>query len=300
MRLDRFITVNLVQPVTRHASPVTSLPILMYHSVSDDAETGVQPYYRIATRPEIFQQHMRLLKSLGYRGVDLKTGIAALKNNFAKKEKLAVITFDDGYRDFYSNAFPVLKQNNFTATMFLPTSFIGENPRTFKSRECMTWSEVSELHRAGIEFGSHTVTHPKLVELDWPQIRTELRDSKMEIQNRLGARCDSFAYPFAFPETNKYFVEHLSESLAESGYDTCATTRIGRAKSGDDLMQLKRLPANSCDDEKFFRAKLNGAYDWIAPLQTGVKKIKSIFSASAVASPRAGCECEHHTALKVK
>ena len=57
-----------------------------------------------------------------------------------------------------------------------------------------------------------------------------------------------------------------------------ATTRIGRAKPGDDLMRLKRLPANSCDDTKLFQAKLDGAYDWIAPLQAGVKKIKSAIS----------------------
>ena len=247
----------------------------MYHSVCDDAETGVRPYYRIATRPEIFQQHVRLLKSLGYKGVDLNTGIAALKKK-SQTEKLAVITFDDGYRDFYTNAFPVLQKHGFTATMFLPTAFIGAQTRCFKSRECLTWREAAELHRAGIEFGSHTVTHPKLVELDWPQIKNELRDSKMEIENRLGVRCGSFAYPFAFPETNRNFVQRLAELLAETGYQSCATTRIGRAKSGDDLMQLKRLPANSCDDEKFFRAKLDGAYDWLAPLQTAVKKIKSV------------------------
>ena len=248
----------------------------MYHSIADEPETGVSAYYRTATSPEIFGQHMQLLKSAGYQAVDLKTAVTALQRGI--KEKIAVVTFDDGYRNFYAAAFPILQQLAFTATMFLPTAFIGKDHRTFKLRECMTWSEVQELHRAGIHFGSHTVTHPKLVELNWEQIKTELRDSKAEIESQLGVAADTFAYPFAFPETNSAFVNRLSETLAETGYTCCATTRVGRAKPGDDLMQLKRLPANSCDDAKLFRAKLAGAYDWIAPLQSGVKKIKSVIS----------------------
>jgi peptidoglycan/xylan/chitin deacetylase (PgdA/CDA1 family) len=271
MRLDRCFSLYVVHPFCK-SSADNRVPILMYHSISDEPEADVTPYFRTATSPMIFRQHMQLLKSAGYKGVDIKTGIEALKGG--KKEKLAVVTFDDGYRDFYTGAFPILKEHAFTGTMFLPTAFIGNQRRTFKSRECMTWEEVKELHRTGIHFGSHTVTHPKLVELDWPQIQSELRDSKAEIENRLGAAADTFAYPFAFPETNKLFVSRLSEFLSEAGYRCCATTRIGRAKPGDDLMQLKRLPANSCDDPKLFQAKLDGAYDWVAPLQTGVKKIK--------------------------
>ena len=275
MRLDRFISQRVVHPFCQGGT-TNHVPILMYHSVSDEAETGVSPYYRTATSPKIFRQHMQLLKSSGYQAADLKTAVTALQRG--SKEKLAVVTFDDGYRDFYTAAFPILKEHNFTATMFLPTAFIGNEHRSFKGRECMTWSEVKELHQAGIHFGSHTVTHPKLVELDWPQIKTELADSKAEIEKQLGTVATTFAYPFAFPETNKYFVSRLSETLDDAGYVCNATTRIGRAKSGDDLMQLKRLPANSCDDAKLFQAKLDGAYDWIAPLQAGVKKIKSVIA----------------------
>jgi peptidoglycan/xylan/chitin deacetylase (PgdA/CDA1 family) len=295
MRWDRFFSVAVVQPFKEGLGSETAwLPILMYHSISDDSETGVSPYYRTATSPEIFRQHMQLLKTSGYKGVDIKTGIASLKN--ALQDKLAVITFDDGYRDFYTNAYPALSEHAFTATMFLPTAFIGETHREFKSRECMTWSEVKELQQAGIYFGSHTATHPRLVELDWPQIKTELRNSKAEIENHLGVPADTFAYPFAFPETNKPFVRRLSETLLETGYQCCATTRIGRVKAGDDLMQLKRLPANSCDDSKLFQAKLDGAYDWLAPVQTGVKRIKS---AMAPPRPTAACNCHSHAAKPV-
>ncbi len=275
MRLDRFISRQVVHPFCQGGSR-NYIPILMYHSIADESESGVSPYYRTATSPETFSQHMQALKSAGYRAVDLKTAVLALRRE--PKEKLAVVTFDDGYRNFHTAAAPILQQHGFAATMFLPTAFIGTDRRSFKSRECLTWSEVKELQQAGMHFGSHTVTHPRLVELDWPQIQTELRDSKAEIENQLGVVVDTFAYPFAFPETNKDFVRRLSETLTEVGYLCNATTRIGRAKPGDDLMQLKRLPANSCDDAPLFQAKLDGAYDWIAPLQAGVKKIKSVIS----------------------
>lgn len=293
MRLDRFISLSVVGPFrSGQDGQDPRLPILMYHSVSDDPESGVSPYYRTAVRPDIFREHLRTLKESGFKGVDLKTGIASLKRGLA--EKLAVITFDDGYRDFYTNAFPALREHGFTASMFLPTAFIGDARQPFKSRECMTWSEVRELQQAGIHFGSHTVTHPKLVELDWPQIKTELADSKAEIENRLGVPADTFAYPFAFPETNRDFVRRLGETLAETGYGCCATTRVGRVKAGDDLMQLKRLPANSCDDPELFRAKLEGAYDWLAPVQAAVKKVKSAFTAPPASHAHAGCSCRHH------
>src|ERR1035438_2431203 len=111
MRLDRCFSLYAVHPFCQ-GSAESRIPILMYHSISDEPEAGVTPYYRTATSPDIFRQHMQLLKSAGYKGVNIKTGIDALKRG--KKEKMAVITFDDGYRDFYTAAFPTLKKHAFS------------------------------------------------------------------------------------------------------------------------------------------------------------------------------------------
>jgi len=285
MRLDRFISRNVVHRFCLKGA-AGHLPILMYHSISEAAETGVSPYYRTSTRPEVFREHLRLLQAAGYRAVDLKTAVQALQTGSC--EKLAVVTFDDGYRDFHTAAFPILQAHSFTATVFLATGYVGHHRASFKTRECLTWGEVRELHQAGIHFGSHTVTHPKLVELDWPAIQRELCDSKADLQHHLGAPADTFAYPFAFPETRRGFVGRLRETLLEAGYICCVTTRIGRAKPGDDLMQLKRLPANSCDDAHFFQAKLDGAYDWVAPLQAGTKRLKSLLTSGRIANQKIG------------
>ena len=191
-------------------------------------------------------------------------------------EKLVALTFDDGFRDFHTAAFPVLQRHGFTATMYLPTAFIGDERKSFKGHECLTWAEVRQLEAAGIEFGSHTVNHPRLVELDWPAIESELRDSKATLEQRLGHPVGGFAYPYAFPSADRAFTSRLREILHTAGYTTCVTTEIGIAGPGDEPLQLKRLPANEADDAALLRAKLSGSYDWMHGVQSIVKRLKSL------------------------
>ena len=84
------------------------------------------------------------------------------------------ITFDDGFRDFHTQAWPILERHCFTATMFLPTAYISEQRRSFQSKECLTWEEVRELRANGVRFGSHTVNHPMLHDMTWDGILSEL------------------------------------------------------------------------------------------------------------------------------
>jgi peptidoglycan/xylan/chitin deacetylase (PgdA/CDA1 family) len=330
MRPDRFITLNLVRPLhairrsLRHPRPSdgrgaggegsssefgvrssdSPLPILMYHSINDALETGVTPYYRTVTSPSVFSEQMSYLSANGYRGVDLSTGLAWLNSETRNPElgtqnsrpetrnpKLVVLTFDDGFRDFHTAAFPVLQKHGFTTTMFLSTAFIGETHRSFSPRvqskpktqnskfkidlECLTWNEIREMQKAGIEFGSHTVSHPKLYELDFAEIESELRNSKLEIEERLGVSCPTFAYPYAFPGTDADFTKRFHETLKSCGYSCCVTTEVGRVGRTDNFYRLKRLPVNSLDDTALLQAKLDGAYDWLAMPQTMVKKFKS-------------------------
>lgn len=274
-RFDRYLTLSVFRPLNRAGlgDGDQSVPVLMYHSVSDDPETGVNPYYRLATSPRRFAEQMQWLKNSGCVGVSLEEALAFRANGKAGARPVA-ITFDDGFRDFHTGAWPVLQRHGFSATMYLPTAFIGSQRKSFRGRECLTWNEVRELRRQGIRFGSHTVNHPKLHELPWKTIANELAGSKQAIEQELGEAVASFAYPFAFPQEDRSFTKMLGELLQGQGYRHCVTTVIGRVQPDDDLFCVKRLPANSDDDEALFIAKLAGAYDWLGSAQRTVRQLK--------------------------
>jgi peptidoglycan/xylan/chitin deacetylase (PgdA/CDA1 family) len=186
---------------------------------------------------------------------------------------LVVLTFDDGYQDFYTHAFPVLQQYGFAATVFLPTDFIGNGRPGLCCKEHLTWEEVRELAGQGITFGSHTCTHPQLHRVGPGEVHDELARSHSAIAREIGA-CYEFCYPYKFPEQDTRFASTLSETLTSLGYSCCLTTRIGVDHEAGDLFALKRIPINSGDDLIFFDAKLNGAYDWLYSFQSIVKRIR--------------------------
>jgi peptidoglycan/xylan/chitin deacetylase (PgdA/CDA1 family) len=284
MRLDRLVTLCVARPLV--ASGVVShpraLPILMYHSISNDPQPGVSPYYKTTTSPAVFEQQLRRLTAAGYHSVRLEDAVSLLQSGSALREKTVVITFDDGFHDFYNLAFPILKRLGHTASMFLPTAFIGHDRRSFKGRECLVWSEVRELRAEGIEFGSHTVSHPKLYELGWKEIEDELALSRECLERELDQPVTSFSYPFAFPQQDQDFTARFTQLLRKLGYRNCLTTIIGRAHPGDDAFCLKRLPVNVCDDQALLDAKLSGAYDWLAYPQGCYKALRHRFARNSI------------------
>jgi len=307
VRADRLITLWLARSYASSNRDAGVLPILMYHSISREPEPGVHPYYQVRTHPEVFARHMAWLAAHGYRGVDLETGLQQWSNAPAHEppvvfsslspreaggegrgegapaflagrppQKLqgvpqqprpVAITFDDGFQDVLTEAWPVLARHGFTASVFLPTAFIGEQRRCFQNQPCLTWNEVRDLRRGGLRFGSHTVHHGVLYDMDWPEITQEISLSKRELELHLGERVSAFAYPYAYPQTDGPYVARLSALLRESGYESCVTTCVGRVCPGDSAYTLRRLPANSLDDDRLFAAKLAGGYDWLGRAQ---------------------------------
>jgi len=279
-RFDRLATLYFFCPLQRYAlAGESGIPILMYHSISEVTEERAHPYYWTATTPAIFADHMRHLHEQNYKTVSLQEAVNRIETPGGKREKLAVLTFDDGYQDFYTHAFPALNRYGFSATVFLPTAYIGETSRSFKGTDCLTWNQVRDLGKAGIHFGSHTVTHPQLRTLRAEAIRDEVRCSKETIEEKLGHRVLSFAYPYALPETDRAFRRELRGILAEAGYEAGVSTTIGTADQTGDRFFLKRLPANSADDRRLFDAKLAGAYDWLHTLQYAWKLRPTCLSA---------------------
>ena len=275
-RIDRLLTLYLFYyPMAVISRPSKwHIPILMYHSISEDnGSKRMHPYYQTNTSPAIFERHMQYLHKNKYNIVDLRQAVKLLKNGESIKVKYAVITFDDGFRDFYTDAFPIMKRYGYSATIFLPTAFIDKKRRKFKNRECLSWDEVSELKNNEIIFGSHTVNHQQLQFMSKKEIEHELRQSKETIEVNLGCPVESFSYPFAYPEDSE-FKKYLRDCLEKCGYYNGVSTRIGTTNSNDDFYAMKRIPVNSCDDILLFKAKLEGSYDWLYSVQYLFKKFK--------------------------
>jgi peptidoglycan/xylan/chitin deacetylase (PgdA/CDA1 family) len=282
LRLDRLATLYLVSPYLRLMEDrKPSVPILMYHSIADEKQSKLHPYYRTTTSPAVFALQLKHLRAEGYTTCTLARAISHLRRETPTARRLVAITFDDGYRDFYCHAFPLLNQYGFNATMFLPTAYIGKSPTPFKGADCLTWAEVTELKRYGVDFGSHTVTHPQLRGLDFTAINNEVVKSKETIEQKLGCSVDSFAYPYAFPQTDTEFKKMLGDSLQGAGYQNGVCTVVGRANRRSQRFFLERLPVNSCDDASLFQAKLSGAYDWIGISQYISKVARTYLSGSA-------------------
>lgn len=311
-RLDRLLTLYFFRPFTSVLPARTELriPILMYHSISDDKEAG-HPYYWINTSPARFAQHMKFLYENHYSVISLSDAVNILTQNpstpllnhsttlapsthprihASTQPPFVVLTFDDGYLDFYTHAFPVLRQFDFTATVFLPTAYIDGKRPGLRGKEHLTWDQVRELHEAGVRFGSHTVNHPQLHDLSWDEIEYELRESKSVIESQLqSSGCfsnqsisesiyqppsiTSFCYPYKFAEQDTEFIGELKMSLRSAGYRVCTTTRIGSARHFNDNFFLPRLPVNSGDDVDFLKAKMADGYDWLGRVQRLTKAI---------------------------
>jgi len=263
-RLDRILTLYFCAPLWRlfRGGGGRSVPILTYHSISDNLFGRSHPYYQINTSPVVFAQQMRWLRNAGYRTLDLHD-LPALFESGLDLCKRFVVTFDGGYRDVLTEGWPVMQQCGFSATVFLTTDRIRTDPLRFEGADYLTWKDVRELYSHGVTFGSHTVSHPDLRSLEPEEIDYELGYSKESIEQKIGGPVRAFSYPFSFPEEDKPFTRYLCDALDNHGFEIGVSNVIGRASPDHHAFFLPRLPINSWDDTRLLAVKLNGGYDWM-------------------------------------
>ncbi|MGI6103657.1 MAG: polysaccharide deacetylase family protein, partial [Patescibacteria group bacterium] len=201
------------------------VPILTYHYVRvispDDDPLG----YRLSVPPGDFALQLEAFKHRGYEPITLKDFFAGRIN-----ERSIILTFDDGYRDFFEAAYPILRRRGVTAVAFVTTGFLND-----KEGRYLTDEMVRELHDAGIEIGAHTVTHANLAAITPEKLRTELLESRFRLEELIGDRVTSVAYP-----SGKYSDDVLRLS-AFAGYDLGVTTEYGAATLRDDVLRLPRI-----------------------------------------------------------
>ncbi len=199
-----------------------TVPILYYHSVMQ--ETGNE----LRMPPEQFEAQMAYLHDKGYQSISLDQLYQATYAGGALPENPFVITFDDGYVDNYTNAFPILSKYGFTATVFMVTSYI--NGEGF-----LSLTQLKELVTNGWEIEGHTTSHPHLTKLDVSAVLGELQLSKELLEKELGLVVDFFAYPYGD------FNATVVQALKDTGYLMAVTTERGWADVSTDAWQVERV-----------------------------------------------------------
>jgi peptidoglycan/xylan/chitin deacetylase (PgdA/CDA1 family) len=223
----------------------------MYHEV-----TAGPPEEMHAVSQAAFSAQMLWLRQTGYQSVSLADWLTP-------SDKLPpnpiIITFDDGYRDNYTQAWPILAEHGFSATIFLVTRRLGGTADWRgggpDQAPLLTWSEVREMARAGLHFGSHTASHVDLNTCPLPVAEQELRESRDALQQALGAPVATLAYPFSrFNATVKVRVRRAGYQVACS----CPTGYVGA--TNQDPYDLRRITVLAGDQLTDFAAKVRGQW----------------------------------------
>jgi peptidoglycan/xylan/chitin deacetylase (PgdA/CDA1 family) len=228
---------------------VSEVLVLCYHAVSRSWPAD------LAIRPAQLESQLRMLLERGYRGATFHQAIHA-----PPASKVLAVTFDDAYRSVIELGLPVLSRLGLLATVFVPTAFAGvAEPMSWpgidgwlgSSHEAeltaMSWSELATLAAAGWEIGSHTQTHPRLVDLGDADLAEELIASRRECESRLGLPCRSLAYPYGAQD------ERVVRATAKAGYSAAGTLPDSRHPASP--LRWPRVGIYRADDGLRFRVK---------------------------------------------
>ncbi len=231
------------------------VPILMYHSISHDASPKFKPF---AVSPELFAKHMAYLHEHGYTPITVtQFANALIQGGSALPERPVVLTFDDGFADFFTDALPVLERYSFTATLYVTTAFVNGTSCWLRregedQRPILTWDQLAEISMRGIECGGHGHYHHQLDILPHTKARDEIVHCKEILEDRLGRAVTSFAYPYGYHSTT------TQRLVREAGYTSACAVKHAMSSTSTDPYALARLMVRADTDVDSFAALLTG------------------------------------------
>lgn len=208
--------------------------ILVYHSVDYIADKDDPD--KINVSPALFEKHMAYLS--GKKGI--------------------TVSFDDGCRSVYRNAFAVIKKYAIKAKLFLVTDFI-DRKASLGRQGPLSWDEVKQMGAAGVELGSHSLSHRVMSGLSDDALYLEAAASKKRIEDLTGQRVDSFAYPFGH---SRSFNQRTQKALRAAGYNKVYLNIMGMDNSASRPFAIRRIRVYARDNMFRFRMKISGAYNW--------------------------------------
>lgn len=246
------------------------VPVLTYHSIDDSGSV-------ISTSPAVFRQQMRAISDHGFRTLTLGELSQSLRKLRPISPDSIVLTFDDGFANSYTEAFSVLQEHELTATVFLVADHCGGyndwqgNPPSLPRSKLLSWKQIREMNAAGIEFGSHTLSHPDLSLVSIDKAKAEIEDSKKIIEDATGSVVESFAYPFgSITDTVKQLVRQV--------YGSACSTHMGKVTSNSDPYALERVDTFYLSNPRAFRMLPTRAMDGYLAFRELLRSVKATVS----------------------
>jgi peptidoglycan/xylan/chitin deacetylase (PgdA/CDA1 family) len=243
---SRLIGELTTKPAGIPAGPATYVPILYYHYIRTNPNPRDRVGFGLSTPPAAFAAQMQYLANHGFHVVSLHQAVLAVKNHTALPARPVVLTFDDGYADFFTNAVPILQHHGFTATSFVVSGRMGWGGY-------MSPSQIVAADGMGFTIGAHTVDHVALAAQAPSRASWQIRQSKLTLEGLLGHPVLDFAYPYG--SFNAYD-KAQSKSL---GFETAVSTLSGAWHSAGQLFELSRVRIGGGLPLPYFARLLNGS-----------------------------------------
>jgi peptidoglycan/xylan/chitin deacetylase (PgdA/CDA1 family) len=217
------------------------VPVLMYHHVGLADPTADAIRRDLSVSPANFEAQLRYLIARGYQPITLETLVLHLQIGQPLPAKPVILTFDDGFKDQYTNAYPLLEKYGFRGTFFVITRFADE-----ERPEYMSWSEIEFLHAQGMEIGSHSYTHPSLQGKSFDYLVWQMLGSKEAIEARTHQPVRTFSYP------SGQYDQLAIDVLRSAGYWTAVTVEAGSMQTTERPFELRRIRVRGSYDLKEF------------------------------------------------
>ncbi len=217
--------------LTADGTPRTlTVPILMYHYVSTPPDPSDTLRRDLSVTPEQFASHLAYLTENGYETISLYDLALALQTDVPLPEKPIILTFDDGYADHYTNAYPLLREYGCTGTFFVVTSYLdAELP------EYVSWDQITEMYAGGMSIEPHSYNHADLRDRDIDYVIWQTLGPKEAIEARTGETVRFFCYP-----SGKYD-DTVIDVLKSEHFWGALTTEQGAEHASDDIFRLQRI-----------------------------------------------------------
>jgi peptidoglycan/xylan/chitin deacetylase (PgdA/CDA1 family) len=210
----------------------------------------------LSVAPEFFEEQLAAIREMDRTVVTFSALLNALGGKKPLPPRSVVLTFDDGYGDFWSDALPLLQLYNFAATVFVTTGWVRDAvDRATKPPpgRMLSWAEIQELAKSGIEIGSHSHSHSQLDQLTNEELRAELVGSKERLRERLGVEVLTTAYPYGYSSAR------VRRAVRQAGYYGAAAVR-NRTLAGEvDPFAVPRLTIRRSIGTESFRRLLSGS-----------------------------------------